>query len=80
MESQGFLACLGLMAKEAFPVNQGRGARWVGRGFQGTLGREDHPDQMESQVRWEPPVQTEFLDLLVIWDLWERWAFQDLMD
>lgn len=74
------MAFLGLMAKEAFPANQGRGARWVGRGFQGTLAREDHLDQMESPVRWEPPVQAEFSASLVIWDLWERWAFQDQMD
>lgn len=66
--------------KEAFLANQGRGARWVGRAFQGTLGREDHLDQMESQVRWAPLVQMEFLDLLAIWDLLERWALLDSTD
>lgn len=80
MESQAFLACPVLMAKEVYPANQGRGARWVGRGFLVTLGREDHLGQMESQVTWEPPVQTEFLDLLETWDLWDRLARQDLMD
>lgn len=44
------------------------------------MAREDHLDQMESPVRWEPPVQAEFSASLVIWDLWERWAFQDQMD
>lgn len=80
MESQAFLACLALMAKEEFRVNRGRGARWVGRAFRGTLGREGHLDQMESQATWVPPVRTESLDLSVIWGLWENWALPALLD
>ncbi|KAI4817123.1 hypothetical protein KUCAC02_009405 [Chaenocephalus aceratus] len=38
-------------------------AIWRKLGFQGTLGREDHLDQMENQAIWEPPVQAEFSDL-----------------
>lgn len=68
MESPVFSAYLGLMAKEAFLENQGRGARWVGRVFLETLVREDLLGQMETQASWEHLVLLESLVLLVTWD------------
>lgn len=80
MESLVFSVCLELMVKEAYLGNQGRGARWVGRGFLATLGREDHQDQMENLVIWEPLALVESMVLLVTWDQQETWAYQDPTD
>lgn len=44
MDSQGSLGCQGPMESEACLASLARGARWVGRAFLETLGREGLQD------------------------------------
>lgn len=78
MDSQGSSACQGRMESVACLAFLARGARWVGRGFLETLGKEAPPDWMETPENWACPGPQESPASLVTWEHWVRLATQDL--
>lgn len=77
MDSQGSSACQGPMESEACLVFLARGARWVGRGFLETLGKEVLLDWMETLENWACQGPEESPASLATWEHWVRLAIQD---
>lgn len=78
MDSQGSSACQGPTESVACLVFLARGARWVGRGFLETLGKEAHLDWMETPESWACQGPKESPASLVTWEHWVRLATRDL--
>lgn len=77
MDSQGSSACQGPMERGACLVFLARGARWVGRGFLETLGKEVLPDWMGTLENWACQGPEESPASLATWGHWVRLAIQD---
>lgn len=77
MDSRGSSACQDLMESEACLAFLARGARWVGRGFLETLGKEALRDWMETRESWACQGPKESPASWATWEHWVRLATRD---